>query len=54
MQYPYQSASMYVLFKDNELVIKGTEGECWNYLHHNTSSSVYWALSYEGWRMEAV
>jgi hypothetical protein len=35
--------------KDGRLLFRGPEAECWHYIHKHTSSSVDWAMKYEGW-----
>ena len=39
----------YELRHDGELVLVGTEGELWRYLHERHSSSVSWSLKYGGY-----
>ena len=39
----------YEVRKDGALLFRGPEAECWNYVHKSTSSSVDWAMKYEGW-----
>jgi hypothetical protein len=51
--YGYPESDRYTITKDGgPALFSGTEAECWSWLHQNTSSSVFWALSYEGYKME--
>lgn len=54
MAYPYgQSESgRYVLSRDGKEVLRGTEQECWEYLHRTHGFSVDHALTHEGYAME--
>ena len=44
-----EATNVYELRRDGKLVHTGTEGEVWRYLHRASSSSVSWALKYEGY-----
>lgn len=54
MAYPYgQSESgRYVLSRDGKEILRGTEQECWEYLHRTHGFSVDHALTHEGYAME--
>ncbi len=41
-----------IVKKDNIVVFVGTTDECWIYIHTHQSSSVTWAIKYEGWSIE--
>ena len=50
--YPYQAPSTsgpWELRRDGNLILTGTEQDCWQYIHSNHSFSVDWALAHEGY-----
>jgi hypothetical protein len=42
----------YRLYRDGELILKGSEQDCWNYIHQHHNFSVAHALKWEGYRIE--
>lgn len=49
--YPYPPAEAYSLRQDGVEVLRGSERECWDYLHGHHASSVHHALRHEGFEM---
>ena len=51
--YPYQAGSgkHWELWNNECLLLRGTEGECWRYIHDNHSFSVDHALRFGGYRI---
>lgn len=47
--YPNSPTGRYILYRDGVEIAKGKEADLWRYLHRASSSSVYWALRYEGY-----
>ena len=39
----------YEVRRDGRLLFRGSETECWDFIHNHSSSSVDWAMKYEGW-----
>lgn len=54
--YPYQSSptGYYILLRDGKETMRGTEQECWQFIHRFHCYSVEHALKYEGYSMEPV
>jgi hypothetical protein len=42
----------YILKRDEKEIMRGTEIECWDYIHNNHSYSVSWAIKWEGYSIE--
>lgn len=53
-RYPYPSSpsGRYVLRLDGAEVLRGTEHDCWAYLHRSHCYSVFHALKFEGYSIE--
>lgn len=52
--YPKSPSGQYVLRRDGQEVMRGTEDEVWQWLHRNHSYSVDHALRHEGYSIEPV
>ena len=52
--YPKSPSGQYVLTRDGEEVLRGTENAIWAWMHRNHSFSVDHALKYEGYRIAPV
>jgi hypothetical protein len=52
--YPYTKSAndRYILLRDGAEKLRGTEQELWRWLHRSTSTSVFWALKYEGYEIK--
>jgi hypothetical protein len=51
--YPYQTSptGVYILTRDGQEKMRGTEIEIWQWMHRNLGYSVEHALRYEGWKI---
>jgi hypothetical protein len=51
--YGYTSSptNRYILSRDNKEIIRGSEEECWRWIHRNTPQSVSYALEFGGYKM---
>lgn len=50
--YNYPPSPWYRLSRDGEILVIGSEIECWNWIHRNTPFSVSEALQRQGFKME--
>lgn len=54
MTYPSSPSGQYVLTRDGQEIIRGTEEEIWRWMHRNHSYSINHALRYEGYAIAPV
>lgn len=52
--YPSSPSGQYILRRDGQEVIRGSEQEIWQYIHRNHSYSINHALRYEGYSIAPV
>lgn len=52
--YDYPTARRYRLLRDGSELLRGSEQDCWKYIHDNYPFSVQHALKYGGFQMLAV
>lgn len=54
MTYPSSTSGQYVLTRDGQEIMRGTEEEIWRWIHRNHSYSIDHALRYEGYAIAPV
>lgn len=52
--YHASPSNTYVLLRDGEVILRGTEGDVWEHIHAHHSYSVSWAIAHEGFQVRTA